>query len=594
MLLTLKRFYAQLRLCVVFFFCGLLPLRAVEPAEISSPLWSQVEARRLWDDPEWWTLVHYHRTMWGRVESRIDDPRFFLHPRGKVNRKAELKATLHAFLEPESVGGERSLACRFPARRQWLLEKLELPESVFPDGDCEDFHEAIAQLEIESAAMIYPAGYLNSPASMFGHLLLVLDRKDKDRLLSRAVNYAAVVGDSFGPLFAVKGIFGLYDGVFAILPYYDKVEEYSAVNRRDIWEYPLELSETELDRLLRHVWELQELRSRYFFFKENCAFNLLYPIEAARASVKLVRRFRMSAVPVSLLQQLAESGATGEPVYRPSKASVMRDLVSRLSPAEQERARVLMEGGALDGSESAVLISFAIEWIQYLYTEKMITPEVYRERIFPLLSARSKLGRVETSVREIPAAPDQGHAPRRLGVYGGVNTTEGDGFWGVTLRAAYHDWLDDPAGYPEGSSIRMFEVDVRGDMDEGEVYLRDFTLVDIRSQTPPELWVRPLSWAVRFSAEADPFDTGHHRMIGRFATGFTERLGANGLGYVMMSQLIRGDSDLDDHLGWEPGGEWGVLHATSRLRAGVRGRHHWGVWGSSDVRHHVEAEIRLP
>ncbi|MDA3872339.1 MAG: DUF4105 domain-containing protein, partial [Kiritimatiellae bacterium] len=524
--------------------------------DLFASLWSEVEELRLWEDPEWWTLGHYHRTMWGRVESRIDDPRFFIHPRGKVNRKAELEATLRAFLESESGDPERRLACRFPARRQWLLEKLDLPDSVFPDGDCDDFHEAIAQLEIESAAMIYPAGYLNSPASMFGHLLLVLDRKEKDRLLSRAVNYAAVVGDSFGPLFAVKGIFGLYDGVFAILPYYDKVEEYSAVNRRDIWEYPLQLTEAELNQLLRHVWELQELRSRYFFFKENCAFNLLYPIEVARPSVNLVRRFRMSAVPVSLLQQLADTGVTGEPVYRPSKASIMQHLASRLSPVEKERARELVEGRTVDGSESAELISFAIEWVQYLYTEKAISPETYRERIFPLLSARSKLGRMEALDPPTPVAPDQGHAPRRLGVYGGVNSTEGESFWGITLRAAYHDWLDDPAGYPQGSSIRMFEVDVRGDSEDGSVYLQDFTLVDNRSQTPPELWVRPLSWAVRFSAEADPFDSDHHRMIGRFSTGFTERIGENGLGYVMMSQLIRGDSTLDANIGWEPGAEW--------------------------------------
>ncbi len=92
------------------------------------------------------------------------------------------------------------------------------------------------------------------------------------------------------------------------------------------------------------------MRSRYFFFKENCAFNLLYPIEAARPSVKLVRRFRMSAVPVSLLQQLADTGVTGDPVFRPSKASVMQHLASLLSPEEIGRTRELVEAVELGGS----------------------------------------------------------------------------------------------------------------------------------------------------------------------------------------------------------------------------------------------------
>jgi hypothetical protein len=169
----------------------------------------------LWEDPEWWTLGHYHRTMWLRVESRIDDERFFLDPHGKTNRKAELKATLEAFLSGTFEEGDvRSVACRFPARRKWLLKKLDLPEEVFPSGDCEDFLNSVEELQLRSATVIYPSAYLNSPASMFGHLLVVLDREGRDRLLSRAVNYAAVVQDSFGPLFAIKGIFGLYDGLF--------------------------------------------------------------------------------------------------------------------------------------------------------------------------------------------------------------------------------------------------------------------------------------------------------------------------------------------------------------------------------------------
>lgn len=584
---------AQFRLCVVFFLT--LAFSGIRAGELADVLWQRIEDEQLWDDPGWWTLGHYHRTMWLRVESRIDDPAFFLHPGGKTNRRLELKATLEAFLSP--VPGDpdtRKVPCRFPARRKWLLQKLDLPAGTFPAGDCGDFKAAVAQLQIESATMIYPAGYLNSPASMFGHLLLVLDREEKDRLLARAVNYAAVVNDSFGPLFAVKGIFGLYEGVYAILPYYDKVEEYSAVNRRDIWEYPLKLTPDELDSLLRHVWELQSLRSRYFFFKENCAFNLLYPIQVARPALKMVRRFRMSAAPVSLLQQLVRTGVTGEPLYRPSKATLMESMARNLSHAELKTAQTLVEGAEPDGSESALILTFASEWLQYRYTEQEITPEEYRKNLLPLLRARSKMGKVDMPKPARPVSPDQGHPPRKLGIYGGFDTVDGRAFTGIRLRASYHDWLDDPAGYPSGSVIRMFEGDLRGYPDTGEVTLNEFILFQIRSLTPPAPWVKPLSWTAGISLEADPFERQHHRIPARFGAGFTFKIGSKTMVYGMMNQLLMWDSSLEENFSWEPGVEWGLMHSGNRFRPGIRGWHNWGVLGCAGQRHKVEAEIRIP
>ncbi|MGA0368546.1 MAG: DUF4105 domain-containing protein [Kiritimatiellia bacterium] len=580
---------AQLRLCVVFFILGALRLCA---GDLFPPLWSRVEELRLWEDPEWWTLVHYHRTMWGSVSSRMDDPRFFLHPEGKHNRKLELEATLRAFCDPQTFPSDPPVACRFPARRKWLLQRLELSDDFFPGGDCLPYLKAVEELDVESAAVVYPSAYLNSPASMFGHLLLVLDRRNRDRLLSRAVNYAANVEDTFGPLFAVKGIFGLYDGVYTLLPYYEKVEEYAAVNRRDIWEYPLNLNEEELDFLLRHVWELQGLESRYFFFKENCAFNLLYPLQVARPSLHLVRRFRMSAVPVSLLQQLEDSGITEPPLYRPSKATLMKFQSEQLDKIQMRTAREWVEGRPTADPLSAELLEFVLAWIQYLYTEQELSPEAYRERIFPLLRERSKIGKVETPPLPAPAPPDAGHAPRRVSVYAGADTVTGDFLTGLRLRAAYHDWLDDPTGYPPGSSIRMFEADVQSRPEEGTVFLNNLTLMDIRSQSPPEPWVRPLSWAVAFGAEADPLDPEHHRGFARFASGLTRQPGSGTQVYLMLSQLILRDTDLESNWSWEPGLEWGGSLFARNFSMGLRGWHTWGVLGYEDSRHRVEGETR--
>ncbi len=568
------------------------PVAHATGPEVFDALWSRAVERRLWDDPEWWTLGHYHRTLWGLVRSRIDDPAFFVHPRGKSDRRAELEATLRAFVEPEAVReGERGVACRFPARRRWLVEKLEIPGEVFAVPDCAEYRHALGELGIARATVVYPAAYLNSPASMFGHLLLVLDREGKDRLLSRAVNYAAVVTDRFGPFFAFKGIFGLYDGVYAVLPYYDKVEEYSAVNRRDVWEYPLHIEGEALDRFLRHVWELQGLRSRYFFFKENCAFNLLYPIEVARPDLSMTQRFRTNAIPMALLRELTRTGVTGPPVYRPSKTTILAHLASLLDEGEQGRALALSRGAAPREDEDAVTLSLAIELAQYAYTEREVTPEAYRERVFPLLRERAKRGKVDLPEVPMPEAPENGHPAARVQVYGGSDREEG--FAGLKARFAYHDPLDDSTGYPPGSFITFLEADARTRGRSGDVYLRELTFVDIRSLSPPRLWVTPLSWAVNFRMEADPFEVDHQRGFVRFGAGRAYEMAGTWLVYAMFDSALRIDSSLEEGIGWEPGGRAGLLRGGGRLRFGLEGSSHFGVLGSAEQRHQVDAELRV-
>ena len=563
-------------------------------ADLFPGLWEIAKDLELWNHPEWWSLGHYHRTLWLRVESRIDDPRFFIAPNGKINRRAELKATLRAFTEPDPAleTEERTFSCRFPARRRWLLEQLALPEDAFASPDCESYHEVIAHLQINQATVVYPAAYLNNPASMFGHLLLVLDREGKSRLLSRAVNYGADVDTGFGPLYAFKGIFGLYQGMFAVMSYDRKVSEYNSVNRRDIWEYPLKLDEDGLDRLLRRVWELQELKSRYFFFKENCAFNLMYPIEAADPEVQITRGFRMSAIPVSLLKELTASGVTAEPVYRPSKSTIMAHLAEKLSPEQRGRAQSIARGELSPGEETdALVLTLAVELTFFDYTEKRISPEIYRERVAPIMVARSALGAAPVPAPPVPPAPETSHDPRRIFLYGGADR-EGTGLGGVRLRAAYHDWLDVPTGFSPGSYITFFEADLRAANDFERWSLHRLTLVDIRSLAPKTLWTSPLSWTVSFRVEEDRFQPEHHRGVAQFATGKSWRTGANTLSYLKLENTIVMDQTLEHTLAWEPGVQWGFAREGERLRAGVRGHHRFGVLGSAANRHSAEAELR--
>ena len=145
--------------------------------------------------------------------------------------------------------------CRFPARFAFLSKHLDFTH--LPNVYCADFKEMRDYITPTKASIIFPSAHINSPASMFGHTFLLLDSSFQSRLLAFAINYQADADPSQTNAisFAFNGLFGLYTGSYSILPYYDKIKEYSNVESRDMWEYELNLTQEEITQLYNHIWE---------------------------------------------------------------------------------------------------------------------------------------------------------------------------------------------------------------------------------------------------------------------------------------------------------------------------------------------------
>ena len=240
--------------------------------------------QQIWLQPEWRVLMHFTPTSFGsKNHSLVDDPEFFLSDSGKESLQGEFEATLRAFFTSASDNND-SPACRFPARLAWLRKTLAIDETTLPDLQCSDLTKWLRTLDAQGLTLIFPVSVLNSPASMFGHTFLRLDRKSEKRpdLLAWAVNFAAHAEQERGFSFAYNGVFGGYPGRFTLARYYERVKAYSDIENRDIWEYQLNYSPDEVDFMLRHLWELLPVYFDYYFIDENCSYQLLALLEAAR------------------------------------------------------------------------------------------------------------------------------------------------------------------------------------------------------------------------------------------------------------------------------------------------------------------------
>ena len=82
------------------------------------------------------------------------------------------------------------------------------------------------------------------------------------------------------------------------MPYYVKVQEYSNMESRDLWEYELTLSAAQVSRLVMHAWETRATHFDYYFFSRNCSYQLLALLEAADPDLHLIERLRAIGDPV--------------------------------------------------------------------------------------------------------------------------------------------------------------------------------------------------------------------------------------------------------------------------------------------------------
>jgi hypothetical protein len=542
----------------------------------------EARRRRLHDERYWHILLHYKRTITG-LRSSVDDPKFFVSPRGKHDPAAEMEATIRAFFAPANAEAKHPV-CRFVARYYWIKEQLSLDPSMLAVNECEHFTRLLGDMKPESTTLVFPTSHMNSPASMFGHTLLTYETASRNKLLAYAVNYSAITTETFGPLFAVKGIFGLYKGYFSVLPYYAKLQEYSDIDHRDMWEYPLNFTRDETIRSIMHVYELDGIYSDYFFFDENCSYTLLFLLEAGRPSLNLTDQMPPWVIPLDTIRTVENAGITTGAVYRPSKTTKIRHIASLISRPSRLLALDLAQGKAglepvlaADASNEERIRTYdlAIEYLQYLYSKQELERDVYTDRFLKLLAARSSLGIPDGGRDEIapPPRPEEGHLSNRLQI--GFGLKHDRAFQELRWRAAYHTLTDYGRGYPEGSHIVFADTALRYYFTDNQVKLQQLDFVDIVSIAPRDELFQPISWKVKAGLAQRVMEDGKDHLLFQLTPGggLAYRLGRLGLCYIMAETDLNVGEDLRDKYALGVGGSLGIVAGiTERWSASLSAR----------------------
>lgn len=548
-----------------FFLLSNVPCSSENSSDVTSMLIESARQKKLSEDPYWWVLLHYKKTLFG-VESVVDDPSFFLAQDGKHNPQAELEALIKTYFDPEKKDTAPSV-CRYIARYIWLKEQLEPDLTKIPVFSC----PAVENLNPKSATLVFPTYYLNSPASMFGHTFITVETGYGSTLLTNAVNYAADPEDSNAIEYTLYGIFGGFKGYFSILPYYKKIQQYSDMDQRDIWEYPLNLTEQELKRMVLHIQELEGIYSDYYFFKENCSYHLLFLLEAARPSLKLSDTFGAWTIPIDTVKKMKKQGAMDRAIFRPSNGTKIRRKLAILSDEERNLVYEVCHGRIepddidtfIEDRKTKIIASeLTGEYLKYRLIKKEITKEQYQAIVLPNLRLRSRLGVSDGSLDDMPPPPDPatGHDSSRFTFSVGVS--DGDVFQSVGVNPAFTDLLNTDYTRREGVELRILDVEMRHENETDRFRLEKLDILDIVSLFPRNRFFKPLSWKISTGFRREFVARGRKDVVFRLnsGSGYSLSLPFAGLVYAMPELELRAGDELEHNASVGAGFGVGVMN----------------------------------
>ncbi|MQW92140.1 DUF4105 domain-containing protein [Acinetobacter wanghuae] len=532
-----------------------------------SPSLSDVYAQKalslqLDQNKTWQRLLYANK----ELKSEVTYTGFFYAKNGQNDLKQELEMNVQALFD--QAEDNQSIRCKFPARSEFLIKALNISETELPEVTCSELEDWLGQIKPYKATLIYATDFMGNPSSMFGHTLLRLDPKNQKQLnlISYAVNYAATVEGEQSWSYAWKGLTGQYPGEYSLMPYYRKVKEYGDLESRDLWEYELNLTEQETQFLVKHIWELKQVKFPYYFINDNCAYRLLGLIDLVRPELNVQQQFKLSAIPMQTLKEIDHNQLIADVVYRPALETqlnaqskqhghALAKVAHYLSLSQPQAFSKQLDG--FDPQDQAKILEMAYDDLYLQLNARKVDAKQAEPKLRQLLILRSQLSvdKQRAAVKIPKIDPVKSHDASQITLSTGQ--LQNDSFFEISSRAAYHDLMDPQGGYRIGTQLKFLDASLQ--YRDHELKLDHFELLAVNAYNPITAFKTPLSWGFNLGWKQEAqhqgeFSDQHQHGVFNLNTQFGFSVADADRQHLCFAQIqnhIQAGKDLDR--GWRVG-----------------------------------------
>lgn len=472
---------------------------------------ARLEHEAIEHDPSWIALLHYRGGADAYI-SQASQRQFFLSPNGPRSPRAELMASIHALHRPDT---QQQFACRFPARFEWLISRLQIQDASARLEHCPELAAWLAPFSGSHASIVFASSFLESPSSTFGHTFLKLTQDPAQELLSPTINYAARTDQRSGDIdFIVRGLAGGFPGAVDVLPFYRRLRTYTQIEGRDLHEFSLALTSEEIRRLLLHTWEIKDGVFNYYFLDENCAYRTLALLDVARPQAQLLDRFGAVTVPIDTIRALRHAGMLGEHRVWGSAPKRIRAFEAQLGEAQVEQARRMAMGRDHDTfltPAPAAPLQLAFEYGALLIERDLGERATRKQTLGAIARQRLQQGDAELAL-DMPTAPnpEPGHDGGLLAI--GLQRQGQQHGLQLELAAFSHTLTDPLSGYEANAEIQLLNPTLQ--LNAGRLRLASANWLVVQSTIPSTTLFSPRAWRLALTTSDQSFHDRRHLATG--------------------------------------------------------------------------------
>lgn len=454
-----------------------------------------------------------------------------LHSEEKADFLVEARGNRDQFLT------EVDYACRFPARAAFLSKTLKITYKK-----CPAVEEWKALIGAKKVSLVYVTQYVSNPSSVFGHSFLLFQNNERPLNLDVVFNNAANVPENVSTYdYVVKGMFGGFPAIYTKEPFYLKIQEYNNIENRDLWLYQLKLSSEEIEQLLNHLWELDQLKDKqYYFLNKNCAYNIYNAVAAVQPSIDFIEDPKLYVLPVDTLKKM--NHLSDQVLYFPS---IRQKLIQRYRKLDKDNP------SAIDQAE------IQLELYEYKKSQNggKLSDEELKNYNLALLE-RSKLGRREKPFEyDMPEVPDRAHPTWNLSITFGADEVDNYGLIG--FAPFHHSLLQPETGYLPNSEIIVLETSLKQVKNEA-LYLNEITFIKVSNFVETSHFDSQYSWQFEVKETRDSES-------GFYLNGFAD-LGKSKTYFNKELFYILGGLSFDKTQSLVPEAKIGVLYGKNKFK----------------------------
>jgi hypothetical protein len=427
---------------------------------------------------QWLKLLYYKNE-----KSLVIGDRYLLSPKGRVNALQELLVSIDKLkLEKYS--------CLFPARR--ILINKQWP-NLLPEFQCQDFQEFKMNLRAGELYLVFASVYPNNPASMFGHTFLRISSLESDKteetqnLIGYSMGFQAITDPRDNALeYTFKGLFGGYDALMEVKPYYMDLGIYNNGESRDLWEYKIPLTDDQRELMVAHMWEiLNSVGFPYYFFKENCSTFALRFLEVLSPEINFQSKNDFFVVPQVTLRDVVKTFQITETQFQMSIKNQMKYRFDNLS--KNQKNIFLSHQKTLDPEILDIKVDY---WKYKNYKKKTQLSKKEKEEMYEIYSNRAK---VADKISVIPVKnknelqfnrPDIGHDISKVKFALGSPESQ------IGVRYGFHEFSDPMNGFDDSSYISLLNLNY------GEK-TKNYEVLDLLSLQSFYSFIPSISWRVK-------------------------------------------------------------------------------------------------